>query len=285
RKMPRRWFVPAKEFFPAISTDFFQQLYSGRNWVEMKGFMDMDLIFKNGMRDMPDAVSAVANSTKILGLYAIKLKDNQVLSDVIQFFNTFLRHAINDRNPKAIYNLLYQYRLLGEEVLLLDPEKAEKIAFYFKYYGQIAQSYGIPMILITASFDLGHILRRAYEQKSPNLEALINIFLEVDDNPATQANEFDLRSVRKAQLMFASYLISKGDEVLVQKIIKDIKVEPKDRMSIIHKEMMGVKERKFWEVTDRGVDFFYMDETQKHWLDELFVRYIDPTFSKSTLPG
>lgn len=279
RRMPRRWFIPLKEHFPAISTDFIHELYVGRNWVEMKGFLDMELIFKMAIRDMPDAVSAIANSTKIIGLYAIKLKDNQVLQDVIQFFNTFLRHAVNARNPKAIYNLFYQYRLLAEEVLVVDRRLAERIAFYFKYYGQTAQSYNIPLILVTASFDLAQLLKRAYELQVPNIHTLVDTFLEVDDNPATQANEFDLRSVRKAQLNFASYLLSMGDDELVLRIVEDMKVEPQSRMEAIRNEMMAVQDRKFWEVTDRGVDFFYMDEDQKHYLNEFFTRYLEPHFA------
>jgi len=280
RRMPRRWFVPVKEHFPAISSDFIQELYRSKNWVEMKGFLDMELIFKMAIQDMPDAVSAIANSTKIVGLYAIKLKDNQVLQDVIQFFNTFLRHAVNARSPKAIYNLFYQYRLLAEEVLGVDRALAERIAFYFKYYGQTAQSYNIPLILITASFDLSQLLKRAYEMKVPNIQTLMNTFLEVDDNPATQANEFDLRSVRKAQLNFGSYLLSKGDDQLVLRIVEDMKVEPQARMEAIHKEMLAVRDRKFWEVTDRGVDFFYMDDDQKHYLNEFFARYLEPHYTQ-----
>lgn len=280
RRMPRRWFVPNKEHFPAISSDFIHELYVGRNWVEMKGFLDMELIFKMAIRDTPDAVSAIANSTKIIGLYAIKLKDNQVLHDVIQFFNTFLRHAVNARNPKAIYNLFYQYRMLAEEVLVVDRRLAERIAFYFKYYGQIAQSYNIPLILITASFDLAHLLRRAYEMQVPNINTLMDTFLEVDDNPATQANEFDLRSVRKAQLMFASFLLSQGDDELIHRIVDDMKVEPQSRMEAVRQEMLAVKDRKFWEVTDRGVDFFYMDDEQKHYLNEFFTRFIEPQFAQ-----
>ena len=279
RRMPRRWFVPNKEHFPAISSDFIHELYVGRNWVEMKGFLDMELIFKMAIRDTPDAVSAIANSTKIIGLYAIKLKDNQVLNDVIQFFNTFLRHAVNARNPKAIYNLFYQYRMLAEEVLVVDNQLAERIAFSFKYYGQIAQSYNIPLILITASFDLAHLLRRAYEMQVPNINTLMDTFLEVDDNPATQANEFDLRSVRKAQLMFASFLLSQGDDELIHRIVDDMKVEPQSRMEAVRQEMLAVKDRKFWEVTDRGVDFFYMDDEQKHYLNEFFTRFIEPQFA------
>lgn len=278
RRMPRRWFYAQKDYFPALSADFIKEIHATRTWVEAKGFMDMELIFKTAIKEMPDAVSAVANNTKIIGLYAIRLKDFQVLSDVVQFFNTFLRLAVNNRNPKAIYNLFYQYRLLAEEVLRVDIKLAEKIAFYFKYYGQIAQNYNIPLILITASFDLAYLLEKAYLMKLPSLENLMKIFLEIDDNPATQSNEFELRSVRKAQLMFASFLLSHGDSEVVQQIVADMKDEPQERMEAIRSEMLAVTERKFWEVTDRGVDFFFMEEEQKKYLNELFTNYFEPRF-------
>jgi hypothetical protein len=280
RRLPNRWFIPQKEHFPAISSDFLHEIAVTRTWVEVKGFMDLELIFKMAIKDMPDGVSAIANSAKVMGLYAIRLKDKQVLANVIQFFNTFLRHAVNDRNPKAIYNLFYQYRLLAEEVLSMDQPLAERICFYFKYYGQTAQQYQIPMILITAAFDLADLLRRAYERKVPNFQSLVNTFLELDDNPATQANEFDLRSVRKAQLSFASFLVSKNDTMTVQRIFQDLKAEPKPRMAAIRKEMLAVQNRKFWEVTDRGVDFFYLDEEQKKYLEEFFTRYMEPYWAE-----
>ena len=281
KRMPRRWFHGQKDHFPALSSDFIQEIFSSHTWVEAKGFMDMELIFKTAIKDMPDAVSAVANNAKIIGQYAIRLKEFQVLSSVIQFFNTFLRQAVNNRNPKAIYNLLYQYRMLAEDVLDVDQKLAERIAFYFKYYGQIAQNYNIPLILITACFDLSYLLEKAYLKNVPNLDNLIRTFLEVDDTPATQANEFELRSVRKAQLMFASFLLSKGDREIVVKIFEDMKDEPQDRMDAIREEMLAVTDRKFWEITDRGVDFFYMDDDQKKYLNQFYSQYFEPHYARN----
>lgn len=280
RRMPRRWFIAKKDYFPALSSDFIKEIFATRVWVEAKGFMDMELIFKTAIKEMPDAVSAVANNTKIVGLYAIRLKDFQVLANVVQFFNTFLRLAVNNRNPKAIYSLFYQYRMLAENVLDVDQALAERIAFYFKYYGQIAQNYNIPLILITACFDLGYLLEKAYIKQVPNLDKLIKIFLEIDDTPTTQSNEFELRSVRKAQLMFASFLLSKGDEVIVTKIFEDMRDEPQDRMEAIRGEMLAVTDRKFWEVTDRGVDFFFMEDEQKKYLNIFYEQYIEPHYAR-----
>ena len=81
--------------------------------------------------------------------------------------------------------------------------------------------------------------------------------------------------------MFGSFLLSQGDDTLVYRIVEDLKVEPRDRMEAIRREMMAVKDRKFWEVTDRGVDFFYMDEEQKKFLNQFFERFIEPQYAQS----
>jgi len=278
-RMPRRWLVPQKEHFPAISAEFLHEIHRNRTWVEIKGFMDMELIFKMSLKEMPDGVTAVANSAKVVGLYAIRLGDVQVLRTVVEFFNTFIRLAVNVRHPKAIYNLYYQYRMLAEALLDTHPQMAEKIAFYFKYYGQIAQNYNVPMILTTAAFDLAQLLKIAHGKNSGNMEALIRIFLELDDSVSTQTNEFDLRSVRKAQLNFASYLMSQNDLAMATLIFNDVKAEPKERLEAIRKEMLAVSERKFWEVTDRGVDFFYLDTNQKKHLNRFYQMFLEPFWS------
>jgi hypothetical protein len=36
--------------------------------------------------------------------------------------------------------------------------------------------------------------------------------------------------------------------------------------------MQPVNEQEFWEITDRGVNFDYLDEQRKEKLDELFAR-------------
>ena len=66
----------------------------------------------------------------------------------------------------------------------------------------------------------------------------------------------------------------------MQRIFQDLKSEPKARMTAIRKEMLAVQNRKFWEVTDRGVDFFYLDDEQKKYLEEFFTRYMEPHWAE-----
>ena len=85
-----------------------------------------------------------------------------------------------------------------------------------------------------------------------------------------------------ASCMSASSRTTHADLPLVQRILDDLKDEPRDRMMAIRNEMMAVKDRKFWEVTDRGVDFFYIDDEQKKYVNQLYTQYIEPHYPRPT---
>jgi hypothetical protein len=57
-----------------------------------------------------------------------------------------------------------------------------------------------------------------------------------------------------------------------------MKEEPQERMEAIRGEMLAVTDRKFWEITDRGVDFFFMEEEQKEHLNLLYSKYFEPHY-------
>jgi hypothetical protein len=48
--------------------------------------------------------------------------------------------------------------------------------------------------------------------------------------------------------------------------------EKPERLASIRRELAAVNEKEFWEVTDRGVNFDYLDDTRKEKLDEFFAR-------------
>lgn len=277
RQLKRNWYQVSAEYFVGISEDFYQEILDRKIWVEAKAFMNMELIFKTSIRSMPDAISAIALDTRLLGEEAIQRNDKEVLKLVIEYYNTFLRISLNDKNQKAIYNLFYQYKLLNESIFSFDLELALKVLFYFKYYGQTALQGGIWFILVTASFDLGSLVASAYNRKLSNVSEMLDIFLEVDDvlNPAKDFNA--LKGVRKSQLILAAYLTSKGDVELVEKIVKDFKRQESFKNLIqFRDELLSITDKKFWEVTDRGINFEYIDTTQKSYLCEFYETFILP---------
>ncbi len=273
-KLPKLWFIISKDKFIGISSEFYDQICEEQTWVEVKAFMDMELIYRSCINNMFDAVSAIALNTRIIGEAAIKNKDDQLLEMAIKYYNTFIRVSINESNIRAIFILFYQYRLLTESVYDYDVSVAKKILSYFLYYGEQCLQRGMGFVHTTAAFDLGSLIATAYDKKLKNIKDLLLIFMALEDRVDRNKDMFVYTSVRNAQLILATYLLSKGDEILLPIIVEDLKSETLKQLISWRDTLLGITDRRFWEITDRGYTFEYIDETQKKFLKLFYEKYI-----------
>lgn len=124
-------------------------------------------------------------------------------------------------------------------------------------------------ILETVAYDLYRLNRLALEAGLENLDALLAVFLDVDRPPDTGPGDVHLRGVRKAQAMLAAFCLSRGREDLGRKIADDMKGEPRERLRSIREEVAAA-ERHFWEVTDRGVNFDFLEPELRPAFDRFF---------------
>ncbi|PCI27516.1 MAG: hypothetical protein COB67_08390 [SAR324 cluster bacterium] len=274
KQLPRGWFLASDDFFIGISSEFFHEICQKRLWVETKSLMDMELIYKSCIRNMPDAISAIAYNTRVIGEEAIKDQDDDLVEIIVQFFNTFLRISLNDGNQRAMFNLFYQYRLFANTLMDYSPKQAAKIFFYFKYYGEQGLMKGIWFILYNAAFDLGGMVATAYDKKMKNIKDLLFIFMQLEDTVDKKKDWLALMGVRKSQLILAAYLFSKGEETLVRIVVEDLKNESFDNLIKWRDMLLSLKDKKFWEITDRGINFEYIDEEQKKSLELFYKTYI-----------
>ena len=61
----------------------------------------------------------------------------------------------------------------------------------------------------------------------------------------------------------------------MQNIIQVFKKQETYRsITELKNQLLGIKNKKFWEVTDRGINFEYMNEEQKESLKKFFAEYI-----------
>lgn len=273
-QLPAGWFHVSSEHFISISSEFYDEICENRIWVETKSFMDMDLIFKNCINNMPDAISAIAYNTRIVGESAIQNRDDNLLDMAVKFYNTFIRVSINNKNVRAIFNLFYQYRLLTESIFDYDIKLSEKILGHFKYYGQFCLGQGLGFVLFTAAFDLGGMVATAYDKKLDNIKDLLLIFMAVEDTVDRYKDNFVYTGIRNAQLILATYLLSQGDDELLPIVVEDLKTETLSQLVKWRDGLLAVKDRKFFEITDRGYTFEYIDENQKTYLKLFYEQYI-----------
>ncbi len=276
-KMPPAWFLIEPEErtgnpdYVTLSQEGIEDLQNDRVWVEHKAMKQLHLVFGQALNNLRDLNNLIAMFLKDVALEALKRDDKAAHRLALKFFNTSLRSAFAAKDVRTAYNILYQYRSVAEELIERKELFLTELVFgYFKYYGQLFDSGGLGFILETVAYDLEKLLRKAMAKELTNIDALLAIFLEVDRAPDVNAvSDVHLRGVRKAQVVAAAFCISKKRRDLAERIGGDMKAEPHDRLRSIREELHAA-ERAFWEITDRGVNFDYLEPEMRPHLDDFY---------------
>jgi hypothetical protein len=264
--------------FIALALPSVLDLERQKVWLEWKALRHFRSIFSESLEHLPEAAHVVAIETRYLGEAALQAGDRPLVGVVLKFFNTYLRATLNERNVRAAYSTLNQYRELAEQ--LMEHEQQDvvvELGRYLAYYGQTAHAMDLGFVTETAAYDLSVLCERAFETNSSCHEHLLRIFLEVDKEAENKAQERTLRGVRKAQAKLASYYLQNGAESHARTIFRDMMHEAPDRLASIEHELAAVISKDFWEVTDRGVNFDYLDTVRKEHLAVFFTWFRERT--------
>jgi hypothetical protein len=276
--LPTEWFVLGSRIhgsadFIALAPDSLRSLEHKKVWVEWKVLHHFRSVFSEALDHLPELAHVVAIETRYIAEEALRHGDREVLVLAIRYFNTFLRGALNQRDVRACYNIFHQYRLLAEHIMRKGhSDLVLEIGRCIAYYGQTAHKSDLGFVTETAAHDLAVLCERAYDHDIACHDTLLGVFLEVDKEAETRAQEQTLRGVRKAQVKLATFYLVKHALAHADRICADMRGEKPERMASIRAELGSVAEKEFWEVTDRGVNFDYLDPTRKEKLDEFFAR-------------
>ncbi|MBN2544963.1 MAG: DUF2254 domain-containing protein [Spirochaetes bacterium] len=256
----------------------FDLIVKEKSWLEHKIFRQLNTIFQESLNKSRDICNFTAQCFQVIGLKAIENNNINIINLIIKFFNTMLRASINSNDIRTCFNLLNQYRLLGEN--LIKANKSEliiEIANYFKYYGMIAKELkGMNFILETTAHDLCYLNRQAYLNGLDENQEILNIILTIDQTLEGEKIS-SLRGIRKAQIMLFCFYMSlqdKKSKELAQRIFLDItdEIDLKGgfvRIFDIIKELKYIK-AEFWEIIDRGVNIDYLSDEHKKFLIDFF---------------
>ena len=262
--------------FVSMSDEVLDAVTQRRIWFEMKVLRKYQTLYNEALNKMRDINYLVAINTRHIAEAALEAGNRELFDLVVKFFNTYLRATVNARDVRTAYNVLHQYRLLGESVLHHENgERALEVARYFKYYGLVSFNAKLPFILETVAYDLCALNETAFEQKSPAARELLRIFLQVDKESESEIQEVSLRGVRKAQVKLATYYLKHGAEDWAREIFQDMEPERRDRLASIRDELLNVQSSEFWEISDRGVNFDYLEPERKQQLVTFFSWFED----------
>ncbi len=282
KHLPAAWFAVGPGLrqnpdFVAMAKDSVEDLAAARIWLEWKALRQLREIFSEALASLPEMAHVVAIETRYAGEAALGANERNVLALTVKFMNTFLRAALNTREIRSAYNVLNQYRQLAE-AMMRAPARAGgdstaalvEIGGHFKYYAQLARRMGLGFVTETAAYDLCDLCEVALDTGAACHDRLLAIFLEIDKEPETPADERALRGVRKAQAKLATYYLLRGAEARARAIFDDMTHESSERLRSIRDEMLSIASKDFWEVVDRGTNFDYLDDARKARLREFF---------------
>ena len=302
RRLPDEWFEVKGDLahnpdFVSMSDDVLRAVTDRRIWFEMKILRKFQTLYNEALNRMRDIDYLIAINTRQIAEAALEMEKQELeaaaargerikaqetegarLFDlVVKFFNTYLRATINARDVRTAYNILHQYRLLAEGALMSgEGGRAVELARYFKYYGTVSFNAKLPFILETVAYDLCALNELAFDLKSPAHQELLRILLEVDKESEGDVQETSLRGVRKAQVKLATYYLVNDAERYAKQVYRDMERERRERLASIRDELLGVRSAEFWEISDRGVNFDYLEKARKDqllvffsWFDDL----------------
>lgn len=285
--MVLEWFkIPDRQSpdFVSLSSEAITDLRHRRTWLEWKVLRQYQMLFTEGQSQIKDICYLIAINTRRLGEAASVYGDLRALDLTIKFFNTYLRATLNASDIRTAYNILHQYRQLGETVLeigkrakpsAIDKDKtladrAVEIAHRMRYYSGVAFQRNMAFVAEVIAHDIGTLCERAFQLSSECHDDLLKIFLAVDDATESADKAKTLRGVRKAQIKLATHYLVYGAGTLARRIADDMRAEDPRRLRSMWVELANLDTPEFWEVNDRGSNFDYLTPDQKATLPKFF---------------
>jgi len=265
------WFEADQNFFLGFSSVAVEEMTASRSWLEMKLYYQFLEILRAACPRLPELTSAVAKSLRKLGLEAASINDPGLRDLVIEYFNTFIRLAINRRDIRSLFIIFDQYRTFAEALTGGFPEEVLEIAYYFEYYGQVAREQQMPFVVEAVAYDLGTLVRYAWEKGDSNSSRLLERFLHYD-----QQVKPPLAGVKKAQAILASYFLHKGQPEAARLIQKNFQGLDPAMIRTVREDLLQVARPKYWEVSERRMNIDFVPGPQREklreFLDELLAR-------------
>ncbi len=265
----------------------YKDLEERNTFYEVKSFKMMGNSYIRKMENGEyELASLIASEISSIGILALKLNQESLITDINIRFNTFMRfaikHAIKNNEPRNLYNLAFHYSALLKGYV--DHEKMDLLKqgyFYFKFYSneiykQAANNPSLYFIVDVLTTELKKISILISENDWDNelQEHLLKEILQLDNPPDYPKEDLDQsvnNGVRVLQIGLALHYIKikKLDfaETIVSDVLDDLAYF--DNQTYLNL-MEGLYNRirfsgpTFWEDTDRGnTNIYYSPDSDK----------------------
>lgn len=265
----------------------YKDIEGRKTFYEVKSFKMMGNAYIRKMENGEyELASLIANEISSIGLLALELKQDNLITDINIRFNTFMRfaikHAVRNNEPRNLYNLAFHYSTLLQGYV--DKNKIDLLKmgyFYFKFYSneiykQAANNPSLYFIVDVLTTELKKI-SIFISEKNWDLELqehLLKEILQLDNPPDYPKDDLDQsvnNGVRVLQIGLALHYIKIENFDFAETIVADVL----DDLAYFDNQtylslMEGLYNRikfsgpTFWEDTDRGnTNIYYSPDSDK----------------------
>lgn len=268
---PARWFRPPDSLHDQFARPLLEAMRNGHTWFEAAAFFELDHMARRAAEAMPELVTRISTLARRTSELALTRRDDALLTLTGHFFNTMLRHGINARNVRVLYAILEHYRRAISGYVRREPQRAVQCCGWLVYYGQLANARSLDFVTTIIAHDMRRLCLDAYDVGAAELgDELVDLLLELDEESVEDDAAQALVGVRKAQVILAVELMLRGCYETVETIAADMRDEPRERLEAVARSLRAASNPRFWEMTDRGENFDYIEPENRPLLDEFF---------------
>ena len=258
KKQGAAWFEANASHFPGLSHEAIALVNQDRIWVEMKLLLQMNRAYAAALAKVPDVISAISRSHRRFAIAAATMGDLGALDLALRYFNNFLREAIKRKDIHAVYDLLYQFRLMARHLWRRYPDRVLQIGERLRYYARMAEKSGLPFAMDLIAYDWGGVLAGVSDDR-PEFEDLLNSFLAIKGQDGLSTGVF------KARLVTAARLRQRGAHRAADHVENSFRGVDAELIRATCGQLLADADPYFWEVTDRQHNLDYVPpETKQH---------------------
>ena len=252
------WFHVGREDFVGMSHYALDWISEQRTWLEMQALSQLLLSYQHALAKAHDAISAISNTNRIIARNAAARGDTAVATLCLRFFNSFLREALNRKDARAAYYVLYQYRELAGDVTA-DAGLVRQIAGFLRTYALSAEQLGQHFVSQVAAYDLCHVVEIAYGADGPSGDAALDDLLALPNR-----HEGKVVPARvKSKLVAAGHLQEHDLEEPLRRVREALRDVPPESVAQAAAELEAVDQHIYWEITDRAVNMEWTSEPRR----------------------
>jgi hypothetical protein len=273
RRLAPAWFEVEEQHFRGRHELMVREIEETMTWIEIRALDELREVFFSTLNKLHDVNNTVALVLRLLGEKAVERADHGLFHAVMKFFNTFLRAAINKGDVRAGYHVLYQYRLLADTAMESHPDLTLQIAHRLSYYGDAAASGPLLWMSAAAAYDL-RILAESAQARGASDEIVGAIVGDVIDTVRRGEAKGSpaLSQLYKMAVALGAFFLDRGELGHVRTLCDLLAGVPVAVLERVSAELLAVDDPVFWELTDRVVNFDYVEPEARARVSDLLAR-------------